>query len=65
MPAQENGFENKYYNVTKDEFVNAYNIANKIISTFNSNKEDYYEFIIVYIINIEIKKQNTLQVSNI
>ena len=22
MPAQENGFENKYYNVTKDEFIN-------------------------------------------
>lgn len=31
--------------ITKDDFENAYYIANKIISTFNSNKEDYYEFI--------------------
>ena len=30
---------------TKEDYENAYNIANKIISTYNSHKEDYYEFI--------------------
>ena len=28
-----------------EDYENAYNIANKIISTYNSHKEDYYEFI--------------------
>ena len=31
--------------ITKEDFENAYNIANKIIRTYNSHKEDYYEFI--------------------
>lgn len=31
--------------ITKEDYENAYNIANKIISTYNSHKEDYYEFI--------------------
>ena len=31
--------------ITKDDFENAYDTANKIISTYNSHKEDYYEFI--------------------
>ena len=31
--------------ITKEDYENAYNIANKIISTYNTHKEDYYEFI--------------------
>ena len=31
--------------ITKEDYENAYNITNKIISTYNSHKEDYYEFI--------------------
>ena len=31
--------------ITKEDYENAYNIAYKIISTYNSHKEDYYEFI--------------------
>ena len=34
--------------ITKEDYENAYNIANKIISTYNSHKEDYYEFIYNY-----------------
>lgn len=31
--------------ITKEEFESAYNTANRIISFYNSHKEDYYEFI--------------------
>ena len=31
--------------ITKYDFENAYNIANKIINTYNSNKEQYYKYI--------------------
>ena len=31
--------------ITKEDFENAYNIAAKIIRTYNSHKEDYYKYI--------------------
>lgn len=31
--------------ITQEEYDNAYNIANKIISIYNSNKEEYYKYI--------------------
>lgn len=31
--------------ITKDDFENAYNTANRIISTYNSHKEDYYKYV--------------------
>ena len=31
--------------ITKDNYENAYNIANKIIEVYNSNKDDYYKYI--------------------
>ena len=31
--------------ITKEDFENAYNIANKILRTYNSHKEDYYNYI--------------------
>ena len=31
--------------ITKEDYENAYNIANKIISTYNLHKKDYYKFI--------------------
>ena len=31
--------------ITKEDFENEYNIAAKIIRTYNSHKEDYYKYI--------------------
>ena len=35
----------EYGLITKEDFENAYNIANKIISTYNLYKDDYYKYI--------------------
>ena len=31
--------------ITKEDYANAYNIANRIVSLYNSHKNDYYEYI--------------------
>ena len=41
----EQGYDFLREKIVKEDYENAYNIANKIISTYNSHKEDYYEFI--------------------
>ena len=34
--------------ITKEEYDNSFNIANRIISIYNANKEDYYKYIYQY-----------------